>query len=120
MLAALSAERSFWAGLDFMFVPGLAFLQVEQATDGPRKGFNPPLSTELTSPSFLPESRGRRAQRKKVAMPQALPANPNLDWLKKTAKQRLAELRADQARCQAAPGPARASPMTMASRAGAR
>lgn len=27
-------------------------------------------------------------------MPQALPANPNLDWLKKTAKQRLAELRA--------------------------
>jgi ankyrin repeat protein len=29
-------------------------------------------------------------------MPQALPANPNLDWLKKTAKQRLAELRAEQ------------------------
>src|SRR4051812_8460828 len=27
-------------------------------------------------------------------MPQALPANPNLDWLKKTAKQRLVELRA--------------------------
>lgn len=27
-------------------------------------------------------------------MPQALPANPNLDWLRKTAKQRLAELRA--------------------------
>jgi hypothetical protein len=29
-------------------------------------------------------------------MPQALPANPNLDWLKKAAKQRLAELRANQ------------------------
>jgi ankyrin repeat protein len=29
-------------------------------------------------------------------MPQALPANPNLDWLRKAAKQRLAELRADQ------------------------
>ena len=27
-------------------------------------------------------------------MPQALPANPNLDWLRKTAKQRLAEMRA--------------------------
>jgi ankyrin repeat protein len=27
-------------------------------------------------------------------MPQALPANPNLDWLKKTAKQRLVQLRA--------------------------
>src|ERR1700761_8226419 len=27
-------------------------------------------------------------------MPQALPANPNLDWLKKAAKKRLAELRA--------------------------
>ena len=27
-------------------------------------------------------------------MPQALPAQPNIDWLKKTAKQRLAELRA--------------------------
>jgi ankyrin repeat protein len=27
-------------------------------------------------------------------MPQALPANPNLDWLKKVAKRRLAELRA--------------------------
>ena len=27
-------------------------------------------------------------------MPQALPANPNLDWLKKAAKRRLAELRA--------------------------
>jgi ankyrin repeat protein len=29
-------------------------------------------------------------------MPQALPANPNLDWLKKTAKQRLAELRTEE------------------------
>ena len=29
-------------------------------------------------------------------MPQALPANPDLDWLKKTAKQRLAELRASE------------------------
>jgi ankyrin repeat protein len=29
-------------------------------------------------------------------MPQALPANPNLDWLKKTAKKRLAELRASK------------------------
>jgi ankyrin repeat protein len=29
-------------------------------------------------------------------MPQALPANPNLDWLKKTAKQRLVELCASQ------------------------
>jgi ankyrin repeat protein len=29
-------------------------------------------------------------------MPQALPANPNLDWLKKTAKQRLVELRTSQ------------------------
>jgi ankyrin repeat protein len=29
-------------------------------------------------------------------MPLALPANPNLDWLKKAAKQRLAELRANQ------------------------
>lgn len=29
-------------------------------------------------------------------MPQALPANPNLDWLKKTAKKRLAELRAEK------------------------
>lgn len=29
-------------------------------------------------------------------MPQALPANPNLDWLKKTAKQRLVRLRASQ------------------------
>ena len=29
-------------------------------------------------------------------MPQALPANPNLDWLKKTAKQRLVELRTNQ------------------------
>lgn len=29
-------------------------------------------------------------------MPQALPANPNLDWLRKTAKARLAELRAAQ------------------------
>jgi ankyrin repeat protein len=28
-------------------------------------------------------------------MAQALPANPNLDWLRKTAKQRLVELRAD-------------------------
>src|SRR5882672_7921057 len=27
-------------------------------------------------------------------MPQALPANPHLDWLRKAAKQRLAELRA--------------------------
>ena len=27
-------------------------------------------------------------------MAQALPPNPNIDWLKKTAKQRLAELRA--------------------------
>ena len=27
-------------------------------------------------------------------MPQALPAKPNLDWLRKTAKERLAELRA--------------------------
>jgi hypothetical protein len=44
----------------------------------------------------LPENRGRRAQGKKVAMPQALPANPNLDWLKKTAKQRLIQLRTSQ------------------------
>src|SRR6202012_4043278 len=29
-------------------------------------------------------------------MPQALPANPNLDWLKKAAKKRLAELRASR------------------------
>ena len=29
-------------------------------------------------------------------MPQALPANPDLDWLKKAAKQRLAELRTGQ------------------------
>jgi ankyrin repeat protein len=29
-------------------------------------------------------------------MPQALPANPNIDWLRKTAKQRLVELRAGQ------------------------
>ena len=29
-------------------------------------------------------------------MPQALPANPNLDWLKKAAKQRLVELRAEK------------------------
>jgi ankyrin repeat protein len=29
-------------------------------------------------------------------MPQALPANPSLDWLRKTAKQRLVELRAHQ------------------------
>jgi ankyrin repeat protein len=29
-------------------------------------------------------------------MPQALPANPNLDWLRKTAKQRLVELRTSQ------------------------
>ncbi len=29
-------------------------------------------------------------------MPQALPANPNLDWLKKTAKQRLVQLRSSQ------------------------
>jgi ankyrin repeat protein len=29
-------------------------------------------------------------------MPQALPANPNLDWLKKTAKQRLVRLRTKQ------------------------
>lgn len=29
-------------------------------------------------------------------MPQALPANPNLDWLKKTAKQRLDQLRTSQ------------------------
>jgi ankyrin repeat protein len=29
-------------------------------------------------------------------MPQALPANPNLDWLKKTAKQRLIQLRTRQ------------------------
>ena len=29
-------------------------------------------------------------------MPQALPANPNLDWLRKTARQRLVELRASQ------------------------
>jgi hypothetical protein len=29
-------------------------------------------------------------------MPQALPANPNLDWLRKTAKKRLAELRAGE------------------------
>src|SRR5436190_24371819 len=28
-------------------------------------------------------------------MPQALPANPNLDWLRKAAKQRLSELRAN-------------------------
>jgi len=29
-------------------------------------------------------------------MPQALPANPSLDWLKKTAKQELARLRTDR------------------------
>jgi ankyrin repeat protein len=29
-------------------------------------------------------------------MPQALPANPNLDWLKKTAKQRLVQLRSSE------------------------
>jgi hypothetical protein len=29
-------------------------------------------------------------------MPQALPAKPNLDWLKKTAKQRLVQLRISQ------------------------
>jgi hypothetical protein len=29
-------------------------------------------------------------------MPQALPANPNRDWLKKTAKQRLVQLRTSQ------------------------
>jgi len=29
-------------------------------------------------------------------MPQALPANPNLDWLKKTARRRLVQLRASQ------------------------
>jgi hypothetical protein len=29
-------------------------------------------------------------------MSQAVPANPNLDWLRKTAKQRLVELRAKQ------------------------
>jgi hypothetical protein len=29
-------------------------------------------------------------------MPQALPANPNLDWLRKTAKQRLVRLRATE------------------------
>ena len=29
-------------------------------------------------------------------MPQALPANPNLDWLKKAAKQRLVQLRTSQ------------------------
>ncbi|HXO73166.1 MAG TPA: ankyrin repeat domain-containing protein [Bradyrhizobium sp.] len=29
-------------------------------------------------------------------MPQALPANPNLDWLRKTAKQRLVQLRTSQ------------------------
>ena len=52
-------------------------------------------------------------------MPQALPANPNLDWLKKTAKQRLVELRA----ASPMPGcirPSSRSPMTTASRVGAR
>jgi hypothetical protein len=29
-------------------------------------------------------------------MPQALPANPNLDWLRKTAKKWFAELRASE------------------------
>src|SRR5215831_17721177 len=33
-------------------------------------------------------------------MPQALPAQPNIDWLKKTAKQRLAELRAGNPRAR--------------------
>src|SRR5580658_2011591 len=33
-------------------------------------------------------------------MAQALPPNPNLDWLKKTAKQRLAELRAQDAQAR--------------------
>ena len=52
-------------------------------------------------------------------MPKALPANPNLDWLRKSAKQRLAELRAEY------PTPGFTtlnlrSPATMASRAGGR
>ena len=34
-------------------------------------------------------------------MPQALPANPNLDWLRKAAKKRFAELRALLAACSA-------------------
>src|SRR5712672_4391729 len=69
---------------------------VEQATDGPRKGFNPPsaVSRHLLLSCPRVAVAGRRERR--CAMSQALPANPNLDWLKKAAKHRLVELRVAQ------------------------
>src|SRR5712671_1707690 len=71
---------------------------VEQATDGPRKGFNPPsaVSRHLLLSCPRVAVAGRRERR--CAMSQALPANPNLDWLKKAAKHRLVELRVAQRR----------------------
>src|SRR6185503_20966998 len=53
--------------LDFVFVPTVALARVERRPTDRVKGLTRLFSSELTSPSFLPERRGRRAQRKKVS-----------------------------------------------------
>jgi ankyrin repeat protein len=67
-----------------------------QAAIGPRKGSNPPVHAQLNA-FFLPERRGHRALRKEgVSMAASLPARPSLEWLRKTAKARLSQLRATE------------------------
>jgi ankyrin repeat protein len=64
-----------------------------QAAIGPREGSNPPVPS-IAYAFFLPDSRGRRALWKEgVRMSSSLPSRPSLEWLRKTAKDRLADRR---------------------------
>src|SRR5262249_25909344 len=58
-----------------------------------------------TTPSYHPLLSCPRAavagrKERRCSMPQPLPPRPHLDWLKKTAKQRLGELRAGNPRAR--------------------
>src|SRR6267142_1395454 len=79
------------------------------AADGPRKGFNPPSRSYITfvphpnrgrwvRKGLLPFKEGRCLMPERVPgsapVPQSLPDNPDLDWLRKQAKRRLDDLRA--------------------------
>src|SRR5579871_4636578 len=79
------------------------------AADGPRKGFNPPQvvsrSAFYSSPLYadagrfertrsFPGNGGVMSDETHGSAPSALPDSPSLEWLRKEAKRRLAQLRA--------------------------
>lgn len=73
-----------------------------QAAFGSRKGFNPP-ARRIQIAFFLPEIRETAGALKEgVSMSPALPSRPSLEWLKKTAKRALDDLRTKNPQAQLA------------------